>query len=209
MYWDWDHNNPDIKERVYAESAVYGIQCRVQDLQEIVNGLNKYIKKTKVRGAGLNIQFGVLNPGGFGISDSCWKEWLLDMGASKKNALTAEQGLFWYFSLKPNRHFHIDADGKAREVFFFPDRKEFHYIVSLYKHNYFYFRNGQIVNTDNEDIRLKREIFFQGLLDSIGFPLEVLHVYDRDEESWGCPLWGTWERVDGEWKKYSPNQTET
>lgn len=202
MYWDWDHNNLDIKERVYSESAEYGVQCRVQDLQEIVNELNKYMKKTKVRSAGLNMRFGVLNHGGPGIVDSCWKEWLLDMGASKKNALTADQGLFWYFALKPNRHFHIDADGKSREVFFFPDRVELPYIVSLYKHNYFYLRDGQIIDTDNEDIRLKRENFFQGLLNSIGFPLEVLHVYDKDEMNWGCPLWETWKNTDGKWEKY-------
>lgn len=203
MYWTWDHNNPDTKEKVYSEAAEYGIYCSVQDLQKVVNGLNKYIKKTKVRRAGLNTQFGTLNHGGPGISDCCWKEWYMDMSAVKKNALTAEQGLFWYFRLKPNRHFHIDAEGKAREVYAFPDRTEFAYIVSLYKHNYYFYRNGQVINTDKEDVRLKREIFFEGLLNSIGFPLEVLYVYDRDEESWGCPLWGTWENIDGKWKNYS------
>lgn len=202
MYWDWDHERPEIKERVYDDAAEYGICCDIQDLNQIVSGLNKYLKKTKVRGAGLDVRFGASSSGGPGISDTCWREWEMGMGASKKNVLTAEQGLLWHFALAPNRHFHISADGAAEEVYAFPDRWEFAYIVSLYKRNCYYFRDGQLIDADSEDVRRKRETFFQGLLDSIGFPLEVLYVYDKDEFTWGCPLWGTWENTNGKWMRY-------
>lgn len=173
--------------RLYADAAEYGIVCGVQDLGVIVERLDKYIKKTKVRGAGLSKRFGVSHyQRGTGVES--WLEWIMDAGAVKTGALTAEQGKLWHFELCPNRRFHIARRGhdhdqdEVREVYAFPERKDLAYIVILIKDQWFCERQGKQIRLDSEDDLRARERFFQGLLDCIGFPLEPLHVYDKDEE---------------------------
>lgn len=182
MYWN-QGNVTDKENKLYAEAAEYGIVCKVQDLKLIVERLDKYLKKTKVRGAGLVKRFGVSH-GQFGTRVESWSEWRMEAGASRSGCLTDEQGLFWHFALNPNRHYHIDRDkgDVARETYAFPERKDLVYNIILIKHRWFYEHNGKKVYVDSDDVRQKRELFFQGLLECIGFPLEVLHIYDKDEE---------------------------
>lgn len=198
-------SNHGVVERVYSEAAEYGICCRIQDLQTVVSNLNKYLKKTKVRSAGLCTTFGKKVPGGF-TKDHCWREWELDVGAGTRSILKAEQGRFFYFRINSNRHFHIDPDGDAKEVYFFPERKEFAYIVHLKKDVLYFLRDGQRVYVDSPEDLQKREAFFKGLLDSIGFPLETLHVYEPDEEHLGCLALGTWKNEGDGWKPCTPSK---
>lgn len=132
MYCDWAPRNPSVREKVYGEAAEYGIVCKIQDLKAVVEGIDRYLKKTRVRGQGLCKRFGYT----VGIPETRetqWTEWIMDAGALKNNVLTAEQGLFWYFDLQPNRHFRIDENGTAREVYIFPERRELAYIIFLDK----------------------------------------------------------------------------
>ena len=57
MYWIG--NGTGVREKVYTDAVDYGLLCRRQDLETVVKGLDKYLKKTKVRGAGLCKRFGV------------------------------------------------------------------------------------------------------------------------------------------------------
>lgn len=180
MYQLWDPRNPSVREKVYSEAAEYGIVCSIQDLKDIVDDMDKFLKKTKVRGQGLCKRFG-LTFGIPGTREKQWAEWVMDAGAMKNNVLTAEQGLFWHLDLQPNRHFRLDEHGNAREVYIFPEKKEFPYIVYLDKKVWTVERNGELVSTDGHEVRQKREAFFEELLGSIEFPLKVLHIYDREE----------------------------
>lgn len=182
MYWS-QNNLKDEEDKLYADVVEYGIVCKVQDLKLIVERLDKYLKKTKVRGAGLSKRFGTSH-WQYGTSVESFSEWMMDAGATKSGCLSDEQGLFWHFELIPNRHYHIDhrKHEVAREVYAFPERKDLVYNMILIKHRWFYERNGKKVYADSDDSRQKRTLFFQGLLDCIPFPLEVLHVYDKDEE---------------------------
>lgn len=181
MYWL--NTTEDGQEKIYAEAAEYGIICKVQDLETIVKGIDKYLKKTKVRSAGLNKRFGESH-WQCGTRVESWSEWLMVAGCSRSGCLTDEQGALWHFELMPNRHYHIDHDENdaVTEVYAFPERKDLAYIIILIKHRLFYEQDGEIVYVDGADNHQKREVFFQGLLDSIGFPLETLHVYDKEEE---------------------------
>ena len=53
MFWNLRIRAGEDERKVYAEADEYGIICKAQDLQGIAERLDKYIKKTKVRGAGL------------------------------------------------------------------------------------------------------------------------------------------------------------
>ncbi len=178
MYSLFDPRSPGVREKVYSQAAEFGVVCKVQDLEAVVAGLDKFLKKTKVRSQGLCKRFG-LTYGIPGSRERQWSEWVMDAGAVKNNVLTAEQGLFWYFDLRPNRHFRIDEQGNAREAYIFPDRKDLAYIIFLDKKAWTAERNGQ--PTDSTEVRQKREAFFEALLNSVGFPLEVLHVYGGEE----------------------------
>ena len=180
MYQLWDPRTPDVREKVYSDVTEYGIVCRIQDLKDIVDRVDKFLKKTKVRGQGLCKRFGQVN-GIPGVRENQWTEWVMDVGAVKNNVLTAEQGLFWHFELQSNRHFRLDEQGNAREVYIFPDRKDIFYIAFLDKKVWMVERDGELVSTDSQEIRRKREEFFEALLRSIGFPLETLYIYDREE----------------------------
>ncbi len=200
MYCEWDPRNPSVREKVYGEAAEYGIVCRIQDLKTVVEGIDRYLKKTKVRGQGLCKRFGQVN----GISESPekqWTEWVMDAGAIKNNVLTAEQGLFWYFDLQPNRHFRIGPDGTAREVYIFPDRKDLAYIIFLDKKIWTVEREGEFVCTDSPKIREEREHFFAGLLNSAGFPLELLYTYEKEERERIYTLSGSLEEQKREYRR--------
>ena len=69
-----------------------------------------------------------------------------------------------------------------KEVYEFPERKEIFYYFILVKYYWYYEENGAIVYTDSDEARSKREEFFQGLLDSIGFPVEPLYTYPKDSQ---------------------------
>ena len=181
MYWigNWS----GTREKVYTDAADYGLLCRRQDLEAVVKGLDKYLKKTKVRGAGLCRRFGV----GYGVGSAgavvrCWTEWMMDAGASKA-PLSMEQGFVWHFELVPNRQFQVSEAGETREAWRFSDRKEIAYIATLLKHRWYYLRDGRTVDSDSVEDREKREAFFQGLLDSAGVPMEPLYAYGPEEET--------------------------
>ena len=57
------------------------------------------------------------------------------------------------------------------------------YYFILVKYYWYYEENGEIVNTDNDEEREKRESFFQGLFDCIGFPIEHLYTYPKDSDT--------------------------
>ena len=181
MYWigNWS----GTREKVYTDAADYGLLCKRQDLEAVVKGLDRYLKKTKVRGAGLCRRFGV----GYGVGSAgavvrCWTEWMMDAGASKV-PLSMEQGFVWHFELVPNRQFQVSEAGETREAWRFSDRKEIAYIATLLKHRWYYLRDGRTVDLDSVEDREKREAFFQGLLDSAGVPMEPLYAYGPEEET--------------------------
>ena len=58
MYELWDPHNQSIREKVYSDAAEYGVVCRIRDLKEVVDGVDKFLKKTKVRDQGLCKRFG-------------------------------------------------------------------------------------------------------------------------------------------------------
>ena len=180
MYWIG--NGTGVREKVYTDAVDYGLLCRRQDLETVVKGLDKYLKKTKVRGAGLCKRFGVgYGVGCVGAVVRCWTEWMMDAGASKV-PLSMEQGFVWHFELIPNRQFRLNEVGEAAEVWRFSDRRDIAYIATLLKHRWYYLRDGQTVSADTDKDRAKREAFFQGLLDSAGVPLEPLYTYGPEEE---------------------------
>ena len=82
MYQLWDPRNPDVREKVYSDVTEYGIVCRIQDLKDIVDRVDKFLKKTKVRGQGLCKRFGQVN-GIPGVRENQWTEWVMDVGAVK------------------------------------------------------------------------------------------------------------------------------
>ena len=176
MFWELRIRPGEDERKVYAEAEEYGIICKVQDLQGIAERLDKYIKKTKVRGGGLTKYIGcshLVNNG------EKWYEWSMGLSCSKEGRLSNEQGRLWYFELMPNRHYHLSQD-IAEEVYEFPDRKDIIYYFVLVKYYWYYEENGKIVYTGDDEARKKREAFFQGLFDCIGFPIETLYTYPKE-----------------------------
>ena len=161
MFWGLRIGPGEDERNVYAEANEYGIICRPQDLQGIIERLDKYIKKTKVRGAGLTKYIGRRHLLFYNAEQ--WYEWGVGLSCSKEGRLSNEQGRLWYFELLPNRHYYFEQNS-AEEIYEFPERKE----------------NGEIVCADSDAARKKRETFFEGLLDCIGFPLEILYTYPED-----------------------------
>lgn len=176
MFWNLRIRAGEDERKVYAEADEYGIICKAQDLQGIAERLDKYIKKTKVRGAGLVKYIGRshLIDGG-----ENWYEWSMGLSCSKEGRLSNEQGRLWYFELMPNRHYHLEGD-TAEEVYEFPERKDIPYYFILVKYYWYYEENGKTVYADSDEAREKREAFFQGLFDCIGFPVEILYTYPKD-----------------------------
>ena len=175
MFWKLRMHPGEEERKVYAEAKEYGIICSARDLQGIVERLDKYMKKAKVRGAGLTKYIGrshLLMGNG-----EKWYEWSAGLSCSKEGRLSNEQGRLWYFELMPNRHYDLEQD---REVYEFPERKDVLYYFVLVKYYWYYEENGKMVCADSDDARKKREAFFQGLLDCIGFPVEVLYTYPED-----------------------------
>lgn len=191
------YGHPEERE-LYSQSADYGIRCQVQDLADIVQGLNRYLKKNKIRAAGLTVRFGV-SVSGYQTTEKCWTEWIMDVREGPKSHNPPERGGYFSFKLIPNRHFHIGADGSAREVYLVPGREDLPYVIWLKKDLYYLLRDGQFIDMDTPEDREQRETFFQGLLDSVGRPLELLHQYRPEEGYLGCPLWGNWRRAGGAW----------
>lgn len=171
------------EEIIYDEVVEYGIACNIWDLKLIVERLDKYLKKMKVRSGGLIKKFGESHFE-YGTGVECCSEWLMTAGHNKVGSLTKAQGYLWHFELAPNRHYHIDHrnGGGVQEVFAFPKRQDLYYTIILFKRRWFYECQGEKIYVDSDESRQAREVFFQGLLDCIGFPLEVLHVYDKMEE---------------------------
>ncbi|MEY8317981.1 hypothetical protein AALB19_11820 [Oscillospiraceae bacterium 50-58] len=176
MFWKLRMHPGEEEQKVYAEAEEYGIICNVQDLQGIAERVDKYIKKTKVRGAGLNKYIGRSHLVSGGEN---WYEWSIGVSYSKEGCLSNGQGRLWYFELMPNRHYHLEQD-VSEEVYEFPERKDVLYYFILVKYYWYYEENGRIVCADSDDARKKREKFFQGLFDCIGFPVEVLYTYPKD-----------------------------
>lgn len=177
LYWTLRMHPGEDERKVYAKAEEYGILCRPQDLQDIAERLDKYIKKTKVRGAGFRRYIGrshLLFGGG-----EAWYEWSMGLSCALEGALNNEQGRLWLFELMPNRHYRLE-ENTAEEVYEFPERKDISYYFVLVKYYWYYKENGRIVCADPVDARQKREAFFQGLLDCIGFPVELLYTYPEE-----------------------------
>lgn len=196
MYWYSDHNNvsktADIK--VYMDAADYGIRCNYDELEEVLNNVKKYLKKTKVRADGLWHDFASRALGSPVTKETCFSEWKLRYSMFKAGTLKPEQGMMWEFVIRPNRHCHIQESGERRDCWAAPDHKEFDYIVELRKQNYYFLEDGKRVETDEPEIRKQREDFFDGLLESVGFELVKIYEYEPEEEPYGCRECGTWYR---------------
>lgn len=184
--------------RLYSQVADYGIQCKVQDLADIVQEVNRYLKKNKIRTSGMAVRFGVSNSG-YQTKEKCWTEWIMDVFIGCRSHNLPEQGGYFFFQMIPNRHFHIKEDGSAQEVYLVPGREDLPYVIRLKKDLYYLLRDGQFIDLDTPEDKEKREKFFQGLLNSIGRPLELLHQYQPMESPLGCPLWGSWFWSDQGW----------
>ena len=177
MFWNLRIRPGEDERKVYAEAAECGIVCKPQDLEGIVERLDKYIKKTKVRGAGLPKYIGRSHLI-WGGSEK-WYEWSIGLSCAKEGRLSNEQGRMWYFELMPNRHYHLEQ-GTAEEVY------DILYYFVLVKYYWYYREDGKIVYTGTDDGRKQREAFFQGLLDCIGFPVETLYTYPEDSTALFC-----------------------
>lgn len=177
MFWKLRIRPGEDERNVYAEANEYGIICGPQDLQGIVESLDKYIKKTKVRGAGLQKYIGRSHL--LSGSREKWYEWGAGFSCSREGCLRSEQGRLWYFELLPNRHYDLEAN-TIEEVYEFPERKDVLYYFILVKYYWYYEENGKTVYADSDEAREKREAFFQGLFDCIGFPVEILYTYPKD-----------------------------
>ena len=57
MFWNLRIRPGEDERKVYAEAAECGIVCKPQDLEGIVERLDKYIKKTKFWSAVANFQY--------------------------------------------------------------------------------------------------------------------------------------------------------
>ena len=165
MFWNLRIRPGEDERKVYAEAAEYGIVCKPQDLEGIVERLDKYIKKTKVRGAGLPKYIGRSHLI-WGGSEK-WYEWSIGLSCAKEGRLSNEQGT-------------------AEEVYEFPERNDILYYFVLVKYYWYYREDGKIVYTGTDDGRKQREAFFQGLLDCIGFPVETLYTYPEDSTALFC-----------------------
>ena len=174
MFWKLRIRPGEDERKVYAEAEEYGIICKAQDLQGIAERLDKYMKKTKVRGAGLTKYIGRSHLVDNGEN---WYEWSIGLSCTKEGRLSNEQGRLWYFELMPNRHYHL---GQDTAIYEFSERKDIIYYFILVKYRWYYEENGMIVYADNDEARKKREAFFQGLFDCIGFPVEALYTYPQD-----------------------------
>ena len=179
MFWKLRIRPGEDERNVYAEADEYGIICKPQDLQVITERLDKYMKKSKVRGAGLTKYIGRSHLV-FGTGEK-WYEWGAGLSCSKEGRLSNEQGRLWYFELLPNRHYYLEQD-TVEEVYEFPERKDVLYYFVLVKYYWYYEENGKIVYADSDEARKKRESFFQGLFDCIGFPVELLYTYPKDSK---------------------------
>ena len=172
----------DIERKIYTDASEYGIICGRRELKDIISRLDKYIKKTKVASKGLDKKFGHIQLH-FGTPEESFYEWSAGVSVAKGSSLKAEQGSHFFFEIMPNRHY-ILKDNISTEVYRFPERKDINYYFILGKFYWYYEDNGTIVYCDDEEDRIKRQEFFDGLLKCIGFPLEKLYTYDREEQTW-------------------------
>ena len=180
MYWELRmHPGAEVKQ-VYADAAEYGIDCRVQNLNDITQRLDRYLKKAKVSSKGLTKLFGKTY---LGLPDgnASWYPWCMESVWTKEGRLTNEQGRLFDFELLPNRHYHLSEEAE-QEVYAFPERQDIPYYFLLIKFRWSYEEDGVQVYADDDPERAQRESFFQGLLDCIGFPLVPLHRYGNLEE---------------------------
>jgi len=76
MFWRLRIRPEEDERKVYAEAEEYGIICKAQDLQGIAERLDKYIKRTKVRGAGLTKYIG---RGHLVDNGENWYEWSIGL----------------------------------------------------------------------------------------------------------------------------------
>ncbi len=180
MFWRLRIRPGEDERNVYSEANEYGIICKPQDLQSIIERLDKYIKKTKVRGAGLTKYIGRSHL--LSAAAEKWYDWGAGLSCSKEGRLSNEQGRLWYFELLPNRHYYLEH-GTIKEIYEFPERKDILYYFILVKYYWYYEENGEIVYTGFDEDRKKREAFFQGLFDCIGFPVETLYTYPPDSKA--------------------------
>ena len=158
MFWKLRIRPGEEERNIYAEAKEYGILCQPQDLQGITERLDSYIKKAKVRGAGLKKYIGRSHL--LFASREKWYEWGTGLSCSKEGRLSNEQGRLWYFELLPNRHYYLEQD-TIEEVYEFPERKEIWYYFVLVKYYWYYEENGTIVYTDSEEARKKGRHFFR------------------------------------------------
>lgn len=148
------------ESKLYSEAADYGILCRVQDLADIIQGVNLFLKKNKIRTAGLSVRFGVSNSG-YQTKEKCWNEWIMDVFMGPRSHNLPERGGNFFFQMIPNRHFHIKEDGSAHEVYLVPGREDIPYIIRLEKKLYFLLRDGHFIDLDTSEDKAIREIFFR------------------------------------------------
>jgi len=165
MFWKLRIRPGEDERNVYAEAEEYGIICKAQDLQGIAERLDKYMKKTKVRGAGLTKYIGRSH---LVDSGENWYEWSIGLSCSKEGRLSNEQGRLWYFELMPNRHYHLSHD-MAEEVYEFPERKDIIYYFILVKYYWYYEENGMMVYTDNDEARKNERRFSKAYLTVLDF----------------------------------------
>ena len=106
MYSLFDPRSPGVREKVYSQAAEFGVVCKVQDLEAVVAGLDKFLKKTKVRSQGLCKRFG-LTYGIPGSRERQWSEWKRPRGLN----LSGQK--------RPGRHYlpgQKGLDGRAERT---------------------------------------------------------------------------------------------
>lgn len=149
----------DIERKVYTEANEYGIICNKQDLQTIIERLDKYIKKNKVASKGLNKYLGHTQLHYESAKESFY-EWSAGVSIAKGWSLKAEQGSHFFFEIMPNRHYLI-SEKKSTQVYRFPERKDIDYYFILGKFYWYYEDNGEIIYCDEEEDRQKEKLFLK------------------------------------------------
>ena len=129
MFWRLRIRPGEDERNVYSEANEYGIICKPQDLQSIIERLDQYMKKTKVRGAGLPKYIGRSHL--LSAAAEKWYEWGVGLSCSKEGRLSNEQGRLWYFELLPNRHYYSEHD-TIKEIYEFPERKDILYLSLIH-----------------------------------------------------------------------------
>ncbi len=149
--------NNDVNIKPFDKMVEYGIVSTVEDEKKIIRQINKYLRSKEIKNLRKETDKSMLEARyPFNYNYFYWQ-------GTKRGSIG--QGSIWHLELLANK----DINGKMQ----FPEREDIAFFFLVIKHN---------VNLMSEETNDGRDKFFQGLIEAIDFPVEIVYNYVPYEE---------------------------